>query len=294
MRIAWAGLHTGEEPPITVWKGTGAIFFTGCNLRCPFCQNHQISWGGMGRKVDVDEAVRICLALQEAEAENISLITASHQVPQVATFIREAKRQGLAIPVVWNSSAYEKVSTLKELSDVVDVWLPDLKTVREDIASRLFGAADYPRVAKEAILWMAEQSPLMLHDVARGTQVREKITRGLIVRHLALPGFTDDTIETLQWLKDNVDARAAVSLMSQYTPSSEAKTVDEPLLMRTLNTGEIETLDDLVAAFDFQLLYKQEKGTEDAQLLPDFSQTAAFPSSLATPLWHWREGFVCR
>ena len=277
-----------------MWGGSGAIFFTGCSLCCPFCQNHQISREGMGRAVDQDEFTRICLVLQEAGAENINLVTASHHVSRVAEFIRCAKRQGLTLPVVWNSSAYEKVETLKQLEDVVDVWLPDLKTTDEAVARGLFRAADYPRVAKEAILWMAEQSPLTLCDVRHGDQVRQKITRGLIVRHLALPGHMDETIEALQWLKDNVDGRAAVSLMSQYTPVHGATGVPCPLPDRPLSRWEIQTLDDLVVAFDFALLYKQEAGSQDELLLPDFDKALSFPEELATPVWHWRDGLLSR
>ena len=294
VRIAWAGRHFGEEPPLTVWGGSGAIFFTGCALACPFCQNWQLSHAGMGCAVDCDEFVRICLRLQEAGAENINLVTAGHHTPHVAEYLRAAKQAGLTLPVVWNSSAYESIQTLQLLVDVVDVWLPDFKTASPSVARRLFAAPDYPSVAKRAIEWMVTHSPLEVHDVARGSDVREKITRGVIVRHLALPGLIDETIEALQWLKDNVDARAGVSLMCQYTPTKGAGRAGFQSLDRTLNGEEMGTLDDLVAAFDFQLLYKQEAGCQEELLMPDFSTPHAFPPTLATPVWHWREGFVAQ
>lgn len=138
IRIASACLHFGEEPLITVFGGSGTIFFTGCTLGCSFCQNYQISQQGMGRKVSKDEFVRICLELQSAGAENINLVTASHLIPLLAEYLAEAKNAGVKIPFCWNSSAYEKIESLELLKNLVTVWLPDLKTLNGGVSRQLF------------------------------------------------------------------------------------------------------------------------------------------------------------
>ena len=160
LRIAWAGLHFGEEPPVTGKRGSGTIFITGCNLGCAFCQNFQISRDGMGRKVDAHEFAEMCLALAETGAENINIVTGSHAIPTIASGLRKAKDQGLSIPILWNSSAYETIEALSLLEGLVTVWLPDLKTLNPLLSESVFRASDYPKVAKKAIRYMVDKSPL--------------------------------------------------------------------------------------------------------------------------------------
>ena len=159
-RVAWAGLHFGEEPPVTGKGGSGTIFITGCNLRCAFCQNFQISQDGMGKAVSTAEFAAICLALQNAGAENINIVTGSHAIPAVAAGLREARALALDIPILWNSSAYETPEELSLLDGLVTVWLPDLKTLNPVLSESVFRAADYPKSAKKAIRYMADTSPL--------------------------------------------------------------------------------------------------------------------------------------
>ena len=224
IRIASACLHFGEEPLITVFGGSGTIFFTGCTLGCSFCQNYQISQQGIGRKVSKDEFVRICLELQSAGAENINLVTASHLIPLLAEYLAEAKNAGVKIPFCWNSSAYEKIESLELLKNLVTVWLPDLKTLNGGVSRQLFKAENYPKAAKDAVLWMIKNNPLKIETVSgidRETKqkvTKEKITGGVIIRHLFLPGRFEDTADVLEWLKNNADKKAVISLMSQYTP----------------------------------------------------------------------------
>lgn len=299
LRIANACLHFGEEPPVTVFGGSGTIFVTGCTLRCSFCQNYQISQKGVGKKVDCAEFVKICLDLQNLGAENINIVTASHAIPLIAQYLRAAKDAGLTIPVCWNSSAYESVESLELLRGLVTIWLPDLKTLNSSLSEKLFLAKDYPEVAAKAIKWMIENNPLELKEV-KGTDketgkktTREKMQSGVIIRHLFLPGRFEDTAETLSWLSENADGRAIISLMSQYTPVPFKE--EEQLLAkrknslsefenRLVNTQEDEDLRDLIDAYDFEYLFYQDL-VSDTQWLPDFEKVQPFSYKLAKPVW---------
>ncbi|MGN0740362.1 MAG: radical SAM protein [Treponema sp.] len=305
IRIASACLHFGEEPLITVFGGSGTIFFTGCTLGCSFCQNYQISQQGTGRKVSKDEFVRICLELQKAGAENINLVTASHLIPLLAEYLAEAKNAGVKIPFCWNSSAYEKVESLELLKDLVTIWLPDLKTLNGEVSSQLFKAQDYPKIAKDAVLWMIKNNPLKIQSVTgidRETKekvTKEKMTGGVIIRHLFLPGRFEDTADVLEWLKNNADKKAVISLMSQYTPVP-FKEAEEKLEKRMSSLSLIENrlvsaqedfdLKDLIDAFDFDFLFYQDL-TDDTEWLPDFNRVQPFSNALAKPVWHWKNSF---
>ena len=305
IRIASACLNFGEEPLITVFGGSGTIFFTGCTLGCSFCQNYQISQQGIGRKVSKDEFVRICLELQSAGAENINLVTASHLIPLLAEYLAEAKNAGVKIPFCWNSSAYEKIESLELLKNLVTVWLPDLKTLNGGVSRQLFKAENYPKAAKDAVLWMIKNNPLKIETVSgidRETKqkvTKEKITGGVIIRHLFLPGRFEDTADVLEWLKNNADKKAVISLMSQYTPVP-FKEAEENLKKRLDSLSMIENrlvskqedydLKDLIDAFDFDFLFYQDL-TDDTQWLPDFNRVQPFSNALAKPVWHWKNSF---
>lgn len=296
VRAAVACLHFGEEPPVTGRGGSGTIFISGCNLGCAFCQNYQISQQGMGAQLSRDDFARVCLALEAAGAENINIVTGSHAVPAIAEGLAEARMRGLELPVCWNSSAYEKVEVLRLLEGLVDIWLPDFKTISPETSMALFKARDYPQRAQENILYMVEQSPLRFQP-ARKEAV---LLSGVIVRHLFLPGHLDDTILSLEWLKRQVDGRAYLSLMSQYTPvpfvEGEAQLERrrqqlQVLENRLVSQDEFQDLQDILAAFDFKYLFYQEL-VEDTEWLPDFSRVQPFSYELAKPVWHWREGFL--
>lgn len=300
LKIASAGLHFGEEPPVTVFNGSGTIFFTGCTLRCSFCQNYQISQQGMGADVDRESFVKICLRLQELGAENINLVTGSHHIPMIAEFLDEAKSKGLSIPVAWNSSAYESVEMLERLRGLVDLWLPDLKSLNPDMSGRLFGARDYPDVASDAILWMIENSPLKIVEMKKSGETKEKMLSGVIVRHLFMPGRLEDTADVLSWLKENANGKSYISLMSQYTPvpfkeDSQSSVKRQKSLTAFENRLVSETEDsdirDLIEAYDFDYLFYQEL-SDDTSWLPDFNRTQPFSNALAKPCWHWRDGFL--
>ncbi|MCR5188024.1 MAG: radical SAM protein [Treponema sp.] len=307
LRIAFAGLHYGEEPLITVFGGSGTIFFTGCTLRCAFCQNYQISQDGLGRAVDQKEFADICLKLQAKGAENINLVTGSHHIPKIAQYIRAAKDAGVSIPFCWNSSAYESVEMLELLKGLVTIWLPDLKTLSSPLSDKLFAAPDYPQVASAAIKWMIENNPLEIKSIpepenakpvewAQPGQARDKMTSGVIIRHLFLPGKFEETADVLSWLKENADGRCCISLMNQYTPvpfDEEEKTLEKRkkalsvIENRLVNDQEFEDIQDLLEAFDFDYLFYQEL-TDDTSWLPDFNRKQPFSNKLANPVWHFK------
>ncbi len=300
MRIAVACLHFGEEPLITVHGGSGTIFFTGCTLRCSFCQNYQISQQGMGAPVSTQEFVQICAKLQKLGAENINLVTGSHHIPAIAEGIREAKNAGVSIPFTWNSSAYESTECLELLKGLVDIWLPDMKTLNPLMSKELFDAEDYPSVAKKAIRWMINNSPLNIKTVTKNKDEKEKMMSGVIIRHLFLPGRKDDTVMTLDWLKAHADSRACISLMSQYTPvpfrgddkelAARKKSLSA-FQNRLVNEEEDKILRDMIDSYCFEYLFYQDL-SDDTSWLPDFERTQPFSNKLATPVWHWKSGFV--
>ncbi len=294
LRAAVACLHFGEEPFVTVFGGSGTIFLTGCTLACAFCQNYQISQKGYGKEVSKDGFVRICLDLQKAGAENINLVTPSHQIPLLAEYLTAARDCGLAIPICWNSSGYESVESLELLRGLVDIWLPDIKTLNAALSKKLFNAPDYPEAAKAALLWMTEASPLKIVEARKDGETREKIMSGVIARHLFLPGRFEESADVLDWLKKNLDGRAVISLMSQYTPvpfKEDAEALQKRLgsldaiQNRLVSRQEDADLQDLIEAYDFETLFYQEL-SDDTSWLPDFTKPQPFGNKLAQVLWH--------
>lgn len=305
LRISFAGLHFGEEPLITVFGGSGTIFFTGCTLRCAFCQNYQISQDGLGRAVTKEEFVKICKDLQSAGAENINLVTGSHHIPVIAEYLHAVRDAGITIPFCWNSSAYESVEMLELLKGLVTIWLPDLKTLSSVLAGELFAAPDYPQVAAKAINWMIQNNPLEIEDIpepdnakpaewAEPGEPRSKMQQGVIIRHLFMPGHFEETAHVLEWLKENADGKAIISLMNQYTPvpfeEDEQKLENRKKALKNLENRlvtkqEDEDIQDLIEAYDFDFLFYQEL-TDDTSWLPDFRKKQPFSNKLATPIWH--------
>lgn len=303
LRLAFAGLHFGEEPLITGSGGSGTIFVSGCNLGCAFCQNFQISQEKMGSVVSTEDFATICLKLEKEGAENINIVTGSHAIPALALGLKEAKKKGLSIPVCWNSSAYENVEALDLLKNFVDIWLPDLKTLDDAFSSQAFRAKNYPEYAKKAIYWMMEKSKIKIQNstIQKKDSILEfesltlpKMLQGLIVRHLILPNRLEDSFSVIQWFKENIDTKGYLSLMSQYTPiRGREKKIDAIKLMenRFLAEDELETAFDILDYFEIENGFYQELNPSD-DWLPDFNQTQTFPNELAKPLWHWKYGFL--
>ena len=209
---ARAALHFWEEPCISGTEGSGAVFFSGCTLRCVFCQNHEIAAGAVGKPVTEERLSRIFLELQEKGANNINLVTATQFLPTVIPALQHAKKMGLTIPIVYNTGGYEKVETLRLLEELVDIWLPDCKYRSAELAARYSRAADYPETVKTALAEMVRQTGAPLFDR------RGMMKKGVIVRHLVLPGCVSDSKDVLEYLWDTFGNQIYVSIMSQYTP----------------------------------------------------------------------------
>lgn len=215
--VASVNIHHGEEPPISGKRGSGTVFFTGCNLKCVFCQNFPISQLGVGRRMNVSELAGKMLALQNSGAENINFVTPTHFSAQSAHAVYVARRRGLSIPIVWNSSGYESVETVKKLSGFVDVYLCDYRYATPGLAKRYSGAGDYPALVEGAIEEMLSQTRV-------------------IIRHLCLPGHEAETAKVLERIKTRFGNRVELSLMSQYFPAY--KTAEFPEINRKLSAGE--------------------------------------------------------
>lgn len=210
--LARAALHMWEEPCISGTKGSGAVFFSGCRLRCCFCQNHDIAMGSRGRAVSVERLGEIFLELKEKGAANINLVTGAHYVPQIIEALDMARRNGMDIPVVYNSSGYEKTETLKLLEGYVDIYLPDLKYLDPELAQKFSYAPDYVQAAKAAIGEMVRQTGKC--EFGEDGYIR----KGTIVRHLILPGHTGNSIKALRYLHETYGEDIYISIMNQYTP----------------------------------------------------------------------------
>ena len=288
IRISWAGLHFGEEPPVTGKGGSGTIFITGCNLGCIFCQNYQISQQGMGKIVSREDFAHICLELEKIGAENINIVTGSHAIPAIASALKLAQQKGLSIPVLWNTSSYETPEAIDLLAGLVTVWLPDLKTLNSLLAEKTMHAPNYPTTAKKAIRRMADLSPLILEKVGEKDYPEGKITSGVIVRHLALPGKIADSAIVLHWFAEHLKDKALLSLMTQYTPvtkNKETSTIDA-FPNRMIDKTEFSELTSLLEDLAIDNGFFQEL-IQNNDWLPDFSQKQPFSSELAKPLWHW-------
>lgn len=312
LRVASSCLHFGEEPPITGEHGSGTIFITGCNLHCAFCQNYQISQKGMGSIVSPAEFADMCLRLADNGAENINIVTGSHAIPAIADGLEKAKTHGLKIPVCWNTSSYETVDSINMLQGLVDIWLPDIKTLNPIISDSVFGAPDYPKVIKKAIKRMLELSPLKFENKNITTPAgakTQKMISGVIIRHLVLPGRLNDTRLVLDWLKRYADSKACISLMSQYTPvkpeliaannqkytftKTELKQREFALSSfqnRLINHAEFDQIKEMIDDYMFEYLFYQEL-EENTEWLPDFTKKQPFSYNLAKPVWHWKTGF---
>lgn len=229
-RVASAGPHFGEEGPLVGTGGSGTVFFSGCNLLCRFCQNWELSWEGEGREVSPTELARTFLGLAGRGCHNVNLVTPSHVVPQILSAAALATRRGLAIPLVYNSSGYDAVETLRLLDGVVDVYMPDLKWVDPEVGERLAAAPDYWDAAREAVREMHRQVGDLVLD-ERGVAVR-----GLLVRHLVMPGGLAGTREVMAFLAREISPRTYVNVMAQYRPVGDAREL--PPLDRRVTRAE--------------------------------------------------------
>lgn len=263
-KIARVGLHHFEEPCLSGERGSGAIFFSGCNLRCLFCQNFEISHGGKGLEVSEKQLISLMLYLQDSGAHNINLVTPSNYTNLLKDTLKIAKSQ-LKIPIVWNSSGYETVQNLKKLDGLVDIYLPDFKYSDDDLAWEYSHAKGYRKVAFDAISEMRRQQP---DDVFGDDGMMQK---GVIVRHLVLPGALENTKGVLQDIS-SIDDTMYVSLMGQYFPTPNVE--NHPILSRRITEDEYDQA--MQAFFDAGLQngFSQELDSATEEYVPDFDLQA--------------------
>lgn len=263
IKAARAALHHWEEPCISGTRGSGTVFFSGCTLRCCFCQNHSISQEGVGKELSVEELSHIFLKLQEEGAHNINLVTATQYLPSILSALDVVKNK-LTIPVVYNCGGYETVETVKALEGYVDIWLPDLKYESPDLSMRYSGAKDYFQVAKKAILQMILQTgaPEFEED---GTIMK----KGVIIRHMVLPGAKDDSIRLLHFMKEELpEGMYYISLLSQYTPFFRSK--DFPEINRRITSYEYNKVLDEAISLSLDKGFMQEKSSAKEEYTPPF------------------------
>ncbi len=264
--IARAALHFWEEPPISGTRGSGAVFFCGCNLECLFCQNHAINHTMKGRAWDAAGLAGLMLDLQEQGAHNINLVTPTPHVDTVIPAVLRAREGGLKIPIVYNTNGYETLDTLHRLEGIVDIYLPDLKYVSSGVAQKYSRARDYFAFASGAVREMHRQC---------GTLVRGSdgvALRGMIVRHLVLPGSADEARRVLDFIHENLPDTTHISLMGQYMPCHKA---DFPPLNRKLLRREYDRVIDHCIRLGFENVYIQSLASSDVAYVPEFGGKTA-------------------
>lgn len=305
IKAARAALHMWEEPCISGQNGSGTVFFSGCNLGCVFCQNHNIATGKAGIEISIERLAEIFLELQEKGANNINLVTAGHFVPQVVGALKLAKQQGLYLPIVYNTSSYEKVETLRLLEGYVDIYLPDLKYVDSAISSRYSHAADYFTCASAAIAEMvrqvgepefvfertagkeggsaefpadekkknSEQQNNMIFDAAEYQERSEAgesllMRKGVIVRHLVMPDCVEDSKRVISYLLKTYGGRIFISIMNQYTPLPQCR--EYPELSRRVTEAEYDAVVDYAIELGIENGFIQEGDVAEESFIPEF------------------------
>lgn len=267
--VSHAGLHYGEEPPISGRNGSGTIFFAGCNLRCVFCQNYQISQefqSGAVTPMGTKALADVLLSLEEAGAHNINFVSPSHVVWQIAEAILSARSQGLSLPVVYNSSGYDSVEALRQIKGLIDIYLPDVKYLDKELARRYSAAGDYVEVITGVLTEMLEQAGYLELD-------QEGVAkRGVIVRHLVLPGALENSRKCIRLLAE-IAPEVTISLMSQYSPQYRAG--EFPAINRTLTASEYEEVSEYALDLGLENVFVQDL-TSQGEYLPDFDRDEPF------------------
>lgn len=290
VRLARAALHFWEEPCISGTNGSGAVFFCGCSLQCVFCQNREIATGQAGIEIPKERLAEIFLELQEQHANNINLVTPGHYAPHIIAAVESARRQGLRIPIVYNTGSYETVDTIQSLEGIVDVYLPDFKYMDAALAEKYSHAKDYPNAAKAAIAEMVRQQPQarfvpelqqreggLSVEIQSGTdrdtepKVQTQIqvmTAGVIVRHLLLPGMLYDSKHILKYLYEQYGNQIYYSLMSQYTPLAHVK--DYPELTKRVSEEAYAHLVHYAEQLGVTNGFTQEREVAKESFIPHF------------------------
>lgn len=262
IKIALYSIHNFEEPCISGKKGSGTVFFSNCNLNCIYCQNYEISQQGKGKEISINELANIFLKQQKANVENINLVTPTSYVPQIIEAIKLAKKEGLKIPIVYNTNAYENVENIKKLKGYIDIYLPDLKYAENELGEKYSKVKNYFEIATTAIQEMQNQvgSPIFNEDGV--------MQKGMIVRHLVLPHNIKNSKKVLKWMKHNLKNDTYISIMAQYFPTFKAKTAEYKELNRKLTTKEWQEIEDYINELEFQNGFVQELGEHEEEYVP--------------------------
>lgn len=261
LKAARAGLHLWEEPALSNGNGSGTVFFSGCTLKCCFCQNYQISHERFGKEITIEKLGNIFLELQDQGANNINLVNPTHYVPHIISALDNIKHK-LNIPVVYNSGGYDNIETLKLLKDYIDIYLPDLKYFSPELSDKYSHAKNYFEYASQTILEMHNQQPKLIWN-------GNLLKKGLIIRHLTLPGCRHDSIKIINWIAENLPVDSfMISLMSQYTPTYKSK--NYPEINRKITTFEYNSVLDETIKLNLNG-YTQNKSSATTEYTPDFN-----------------------
>ncbi len=259
---ARAALHMWEEPCISGEEGSGTVFFSGCTLRCVYCQNYDIARASTGKEITKERLSDIFLELQQKGANNINLVTPTHYTPEIIWAVKDARQRGLHLPIVYNCSGYEKVETLRMLEGIVDIYLTDFKYMDAALAKKYSKAEDYPEVAKSALEEMVRQIPHAEFDE------REMMVKGVIVRHLLLPGYLENAKAVVKYVYETYEDEVFLSLMNQYTPLPQVEKFPE--INRKVTEEEYEALVDYAIEIGVESGFIQEGGTAEESFIPAF------------------------
>lgn len=262
VKIALASLHYYEEPCISGKNGSGTVFFSNCNFNCKYCQNYEISQLGKGREIEIEELAKIFLAEQEKGANNINLVTPTSYVYHIIEALDIAKKNGLNIPIIYNTNGYENIETIELLKGHIDVYLPDLKYYSNELSKKYSGIDNYFENATKAIKVMYEQvgTPVFNEDGI--------IQKGVIIRHLVLPNHILNSKHILKWIKENMPSGIYVSVMAQYFPTYRAK--EDELINRKLTKKEYKQIEEYLYSLDLENGYIQEQGEHEEEYVPKF------------------------
>lgn len=264
IRIARAAPHMWEEPPISGENGSGTIFFSGCSLRCIFCQNHEIAVSHLGYDITPEQLTDTMLRLQADGVHNINLVTPSHYTLQLVPVLKQARSRGVTVPFVWNSSGYESVSALRQLDGLIDIYLPDFKYINPETAKEYSNAPDYPNAAKTALAEMVRQCGAPQLDAQTGL-----MTRGVQVRHLVLPGHAQESRQILWYLYQTYGNGIGYSIMNQYTPMPQMQ--GHPLLSRKVTAQEYDNVVRYAKQIGIENAFTQEGEAASESFIPEFS-----------------------
>ena len=263
IKIALVSVHDFEEPCISGDKGSGTIFFTGCNLKCVYCQNYEISDNMKGKEVTVERLADIMLEQQERGVENINLVTPTMYIDKIIEAIKIAKNKGLILPIVYNSGGYEKVETLEKIDSYIDIYLPDFKYSSNELGKRYSNVNNYTDIAKKALKFMKEKKSKNVYD-NNGI-----LKKGLIIRHMILPNNIENTKNVITWIKQNLGEETCISIMAQYFPTHKSKLFAE--INRKIAQEELDEVEEFLIEQNMVNGFIQELGEHEEEYVPEFN-----------------------